>query len=149
LKGAGYDAQLDYSTAEGGLVFCRRQSQSNGAGSYLWVRLAADAASDGEAAPHLDLDLCNFAGSGVYGVPHDAELGLECDQGLTWDLYWHDGPGITFLSQPTSPACVATVTADGGGLVGTFACQGLTPFQGAGSGTLDVSEGSFRCAQIE
>ncbi len=141
LRGAGYDTEIHYSTAGGGLIFCRRQA---GRANYLWIRLAAERTADGANGPHIDMDLCNFGGSGAFGVVHDVRAGLLCDQGATWDLWWHGGPSKVFVSRPSSSPCDVAVTASGATLQGTFQCQGLTPE--SGNDRLDVLGGSFRCA---
>lgn len=140
LRGAGYDTRLSYSTATRGLVFCRPQT---GQASYLWIRLAAGQPGDGADGPHLDMDLCNFAGPGRYTVVHDVTQGLTCRQGATWDVFWHDGPR-TFVSRTSSLPCELAVTASGGLIEGTFQCRGLVDV-GGGDERLDVLDGTFRC----
>jgi hypothetical protein len=139
LRGASYGvAPRSYASHGGGLVFCRRQPRS------LWVRLAAERAADGANGPHLDMDFCSFAGSGTYRVPHDVTAGLDCADGSTWDLWWHDGPAV-FVSRPSSSPCEATLSQSGQALEGSFACHGLTRSGASDGETLDVLGGLFRC----
>ncbi len=142
LSGAGYESRLAYSTAGGGLVFCRREA---GPASYLWVRLAESAVNNGERDAHLDLDLCNFTGAGTFSRPHDTGVGLSCGDGETLDLWWHDGNRV-FVSRSDSAPCRVVVTPVAGGLEGTFECRGLSPFPGGGTPRLDVVSGVFSCA---
>jgi hypothetical protein len=132
---------MSYSTNGGGLVFCRRQASP---ANTLWVRLAATRAGDGAGGPHLDIDLCNVAGSSTYVTVHDVSAGLRCVDGLTWDMYWHDGPSRTFVTPPQAVGCEARLNVDAASLQGTFRCEGLTLVGGQGE-RLDVLDGSFRC----
>ena len=137
LRGAGYDGTVSYSQASGGLAFCRRQPNS------LWVRLAAVAGNDGAAGPYLDLDLCNFTGTGAYARVHDVSVGLACTQGATWDVWWHDG-SRTFVSRLDASPCDLALTRTGDALSGQFQCANLASFTG-GTDRLDVLAGSFTC----
>jgi hypothetical protein len=141
LQGAGYDnAAHTLSAAGGNLIFCRREPPLP---NTIWIRLAASPAGNGEASPHLDIDLCNFAGTSTYSALHDTSGDRTCTQGATAGIWWHDG-GREYATVPASGPCTVSVTRGTGIIEGTFDCRGLQPRNGTGE-ALDVRAGSFRC----
>ena len=134
LAGAGYNNQgFGYSNSSGNLIFCRPN------GALWWVRLAATMAGNGDAGPHIDIDLCNYNGSGVFAP---MAPGAGCGAGRTWDIFWHDGPAA-FVNQATSAPCQLALTLTGSTLEGVFSCRGLQEI--GGNRNLDVVDGMFRC----
>ena len=141
LQGAGYDASArNVANASGNLVFCRRETPLP---NTLWIRLAAGPAADGEATPHVDIDLCNFAGTSTYSALHDTAGARTCANGLTTGVWWHDG-AREFATTPASGPCTVSVTRGATTIDGTFDCTGLRARDGSGA-TLDVRAGSFHC----
>jgi len=135
VAGPGTSNQpVGYSNDSGNLIFCRPN------GVRWWVRLAAQRAADGEGGPHIDIDLCNYTGSGSYS-PMDFRA--SCPGVMAWDIFWHDGSGNAFVSQATSSPCQLGLTLNGRTLDGTFSCRGL--LENGGTRTLDVLSGMFRC----
>lgn len=137
LAGAGLDQTISYGG--GNLVFCRR----NAGWADLWIRLAEQAAGDGEAGPHLDIDVCNHASGGTF-APMDPQA-ARCGAGQTFDIWWH-GASDVFVNGLASRSCSLTLMRSGTRLSGTFACQGMAHFAGANR-TLDVLDGSFQCEE--
>jgi hypothetical protein len=142
LQGAGYqNVTNSYSNAGGNHVFCRRESPFP---DTLWVRLASTSTQDGDAGPHIDIDLCKFAGTATYQAVHDVNQPRTCSQGQSFGIWWHDADK-TYVSRADSSPCTVSVTQGSGFLEGSFQCRGLTPYSGTGP-TLDIPAGSFRCA---
>jgi hypothetical protein len=142
LSGAGYDGVTQtFSNAGGNLVFCRHETPGP---DTLWIRLASSPAANGDTSPHVDIDLCHFAGTGTFSTPHDTSGARTCSQGASVGVWWHDG-AREFASIPASSPCTVSVTQGAGVLEGTFECRGLEPHGTAGD-HLDVTSGSFRCA---
>src|SRR5262245_8454531 len=142
LAGAGRNTTKNYSGAAGNLIFCRREDPLP---NTIWVRLAEQRNADGEQSPHIDIDLCNFAGSGTYQAIHDTSGARTCSQGQTFAIWWHEGSDV-FVSKADASGCSVTVTRSSEAIDGTFQCHGLTPFSGGSSPALDVNAGSFHCA---
>lgn len=142
LAGAGRNETKSYSGAAGNLVFCRRESPLP---NTIWVRLAEQRNADGEQGPHIDIDLCNFTGSGTYDAIHDTSGPRTCNQGQTFAIWWHEGSDV-FVSKAGATACSVTVTRSAEAIDGTFQCDGLTPFAGGSNPALDVNAGSFHCS---
>jgi hypothetical protein len=141
LQGAGYDnVAHNLSAAGGNLIFCRREPPLP---NTIWIRLATSPAANGEASPHVDIDLCNFAGTSTYTALHDTSGDRTCNQGPTAAVWWHDG-GREFATVPASGPCTVNVTRGTTTIEGTFDCRGLQPRNGTGE-ALDVRSGSFRC----
>jgi hypothetical protein len=134
LSGAGYDQTVSYDNASGSLIFCRPN------GTRWWVRLVAQSAGNGGSGPHVDIDLCNYSGSGVF-APMDPNAG--CGGGMTWDIYWHDSSQGNFVNQATSSPCTLALTLMGASLDGVFSCRSLVEL--GGTRTLDVLNGTFHC----
>lgn len=142
LQGAGYSGAVsNFSAASGNLIFCRQEPPGP---NTIWIRLAASTAGNGENSPHVDIDLCNFAGTSTYTVPHDTSGERTCSQGATFGIWWHDS-GREFASRPDTAPCSVSVTRGSGFLEGTFECRGVPPHGSGGSERLDITGGSFRC----
>jgi len=139
LSGAGYDETVTYTGVEN-LVFCVRTSET-----MLWIRLAESATGNGEDGPHIDIDLCNMTGSATF-TPMNPR-GQPCPGGLTWGIWWHDGPTVAYANRSGSSPCELALTVDDGVLAGTFECGGLVNQDGTGS--LDILDGSFQCVMDE
>jgi hypothetical protein len=141
LQGAGYNnAVSTLSAANGNLIFCRQEPPGP---NTIWIRLAQSTAGNGENSPHIDIDLCNFAGTSTYTVPHDTVGDRTCSQGRTFAVWWHDGTR-EYASRPDTAPCAVSVTRGAGIIEGTFECLGVPPHSGTGE-LLDVRAGSFRC----
>lgn len=142
LNGAGYsNAVSNFSAAGGNHIFCRQETPGP---NTIWIRLAQSPAGNGDNSPHIDIDLCNFAGTSNYTALHDTLGERTCSQGATFGLWWHDG-AREFASQPgVSTGCTVSVTRGTGIIEGTFACQGVPSHTGTNE-RVDVSAGSFRC----
>jgi hypothetical protein len=141
LQGAGYNnAVSNLSNAGGNLIFCRQEPPGP---NTIWIRMAQSSAANGENSPHIDIDLCNFAGTANYTVPHDTAGDRTCSQGATFAVWWHDG-AREFASRPDTSPCSVSVTRGTGTIEGTFECLGVPPHTGTGD-HLDVRAGSFRC----
>jgi hypothetical protein len=142
LQGADYNNVTNsFSSANGNLVFCRRESPFP---NTIWIRMAQSRVADGEASPHVDIDLCNFAGSGTYTAVHDITQPRTCSQGRTHAIWWHETPTKVLVSRPTSQSCSVSVTQTPGFIEGTFQCSGLTAESGSFP-NVDIPSGSFRC----
>ncbi len=142
LAGAGYDnAAREFTNAAGNLVFCRRESAGS---ATLWVRLATGRAANGDQTPHVDIDLCNFAGTSTYSVLHDTDGPRTCANGPTAGVWWHDG-AREFATTPQAGPCTIAVTRGTNTIDATFECQGLRARDGSGA-TLDLRNGSFHCS---
>lgn len=142
LSGAGYNVTNSYAAASGGHVFCRREDPLP---NTIWIRLASSPTADGESGPHVDIDLCNFAGSATYSAVHDVHAPRSCSQGQTLGLWWHDGPSRVYVSRPDSAPCTVTVSQGTGTIDGNFECREMAPFEGTGE-RVNVTAGSFHCA---
>jgi hypothetical protein len=141
LQGAGYAGVVhNFSAADGNLIFCQQEAPGP---NTIWIRLAQSRAANGENSPHIDIDLCNFAGTSTYTLVHDTSGPRTCNQGASFAVWWHDG-GREFASRPDSSPCSVSVTRGNGVLEGTFECLGVPPHTGGGE-RLDVRAGSFRC----
>lgn len=118
------------------LVFC-----STDAGfADLWIRLAADRSANGENAPHVDIDVCNFAGGGRHS-PHDPQ-NPSCGSSKTFDIFWHDAEGRSFANSSNARDCQLDLVESGSTLEGAFVCRQLG---GASGGPIDLFGGAFRC----
>jgi hypothetical protein len=142
LNGAGYNGAVSTLSAAGGnLIFCRQEDPGP---NTIWIRLAQSGAANGDNSPHIDIDLCNFAGTSTYTVLHDTQGDRTCSQGASFGIWWHDG-AREFASQPgVSSPCTVSVTRGTGTIEGTFECHGIPSHTGTAE-RLDVSAGSFRC----
>jgi hypothetical protein len=138
LSGAGYDTTIAY-TDENNLVFCRRVSET-----MLWIRLARDTSDRGEEGPHIDIDVCNSRGSGEF-TPMNAR-GNPCPGGMTWGVWWHDGPDVVLANRAESTPCKLVLEVQGDMMEGTFACRGLVTEDG--ESTLDIVDGWFSCRLV-
>jgi len=119
------------------LVFCR----TNAGFADLWIRLAAERGADGENAPHVDIDVCNYAGGGKFS-PLDPQ-NPSCAGGKTFDVFWHDEEGDFFVNAARSSPCQMTLVDAGSTLEGVFGCEGLGSPEG---GSVDILGGAFRCS---
>ena len=140
LAGAGYDGTVSYDDGVN-LVFCRTGAAAGWAD--VWIRFAESAAGDGEAGPHLDLDLCEVGDGGVF-TPKDP-MAARCDGGKTFDAWWHGGNGDTFVNRVSAASCSLDLDRSGGVMSGTFECRDLRELNGSRS--LDLLGGSFECAE--
>ncbi len=142
LNGAGYgNAVSNLSAAGGNHIFCRQETPGP---NTIWVRLAQSGVANGDNSPHIDIDLCNFAGTSTYTTLHDTLGERTCSQGASFGLWWHDG-AREFASQPgISTGCTVSVTRGAGTIDGTFECKNVPSHTGTNE-RLDVSAGSFRC----
>lgn len=136
LSGASGEQVISYTDGPN-LVFCSR----NAGWAHLWIRLAAQRGANGEAGPHLDIDLCNDAGGGAFR-PKDPRT-PSCGADKAWDVWWHDGSGGVFTNAALAPQCELVVTASGSQLQGSFSCRDLR--EEAGARAVDVLDGFFRC----
>ena len=133
LTGNGYNDTFNYNSTDN-LIFCRLT------GSDMWIRLAQDKAANGENAPHIDIDICNYAGAGTY-MPVDPQ-NRPCPAGLLWDIFWHDGDKV-YSNQADSSPCELTLTLDGDTLTGVFNCNDVILFEG--DEIIEITQGSFTC----
>jgi len=133
LSGDGYNEMVDYNSNDN-LIMAKLTNNE------LWIRLAASKTANGENSPHIDIDICNYAGTGTY-LPMDPRI-RPCKEGLLWDVYWHDSDKI-YLNEETSSPCELKLTLDGDVLKGTFSCGQLVRFEGTGN--MEILEGSFSC----
>ena len=131
LSGDGYNENIKYNSADN-LIFSKLS------GKDMWIRLAADKNSNGEDGPHIDIDICNYAGSGDYS-PIDPQL-RPCPAGLLWDIFWHDGDKV-YSNQANSSPCKLTLKLDGDVISGTFNCSQVVRFEG--SETIEITRGTF------
>lgn len=134
LSADGSDETIDYVDGPN-LIFCRTEAGF----ADLWVRLARDRDGDGGAGPHIDIDLCNYAGGGTF-KPLDPD-NPSCDGAKTWDVFWHGDDGV-FVSAEDLSRCELELFEDGDRLDGSFSCRGMADGEGR---TLDLSGGIFRC----
>ncbi len=120
-----------------GTVFC-----STDAGfADLWIRFASDSASNGENAPHIDIDVCGYAGGGSHS-PLDPQ-NPSCSGGKRFDIFWHDAAGDAYFNAPNASECELTISDGGDTLEGSFSCAALSA-PGL-PGTVDVLGGAFLC----
>lgn len=136
VTGSGQPVMASYDSGRN-TVFCSR----NAGWASLWIRLARDTTANGENGPHLDLDLCNHGGGGVFSS-QDPRL-ASCGGAKTFDIFWHPGEGSTYAN--TGGGCTLEITSNGSRLRGTFACRGLV--ERDGRRTVDVANGSFECSE--
>ena len=134
LEGEGYDDQFSY-TGEDNLIFCR-----NVGGGQLWIRLARDKDANGDNSPHIDIDICNYEGTGTY-QPMDPTV-RPCGSGPLWNIYWHDGDRV-YLNEATASPCTLELMEEGNIITGVFHCDGLVQFSD-GEGALNIRNGSFK-----
>jgi hypothetical protein len=128
----GVPTSYAWSVPKGNLVFCRDYPGQ----SYLWARFAESLVNDGEASPHVDIDVCK-PGSGAFG-PMNPALG-QCGAQPQWDIWWHPSAASYANNAPNASPCTLTLSQNGGALSGTFECEPLVP------GNLSVTRGSFGC----
>jgi len=142
LDGAGYNSELrTLSNTGGNLIFCRQETPGP---NTIWVRLAQSGAANGENSPHIDIDLCNFAGTSTYTTLHSTTGGRTCSQGASFGIWWHDG-AREFASQPgVSDSCTVSVTRSASTIDGTFTCDDIPSHTGTAE-RLNVRSGSFSC----
>ncbi len=133
LSGDGYDESITYNGKDN-LIFCRLT------GSEMWIRMASSKAANGNGFRYIDIDICNYAGSGTY-TPVDPR-NRPCPEGLLWDIFWHDGDKVYSNTETSSP-CQLVLTLDGNVLNGTFDCSEVIRFEGTES--IQVTQGSFSC----
>ncbi len=133
LSGDGYNETISYN-GEDNLIFCRLT------GSEMWIRMARDKAANGNGSRYIDIDICNYAGSGTY-APVDPR-NRPCPEGLLWDIFWHDGDKV-YSNTDTSSPCQLVLKLNGDVLSGTFNCSEVIRFEGTES--IQVTEGSFSC----
>ena len=137
ISGAGYDDAFAFDRGSN-LVFCRQ----NAGWADLWIRFAEEAAGNGEASPHIDIDVCNYADGGTF-APQDPNR-ASCDGSSTFDIWWHDGD-LVFVNEARSSPCSLSLSFDAATneLMGSFSCSGLR--ERGGSRSLDILDGSFMC----
>lgn len=133
LMGDGYDETIYYNSKDN-LIFCRIE------GDNLWIRFARDKSDNGNNSPHIDIDICNYAGAGVY-APVDPKK-RPCPLGLFWDIFWHDDERV-YANQGSSSPCQLTLNLSGDILSGIFNCRDVVRFQG--TETIEITEGTFTC----
>jgi len=133
LSGDGYNEVITYNSNDN-LIFCKLT------GNDIWIRFARDKVANGENAPHIDIDICNYAGPGDYS-PVDPQ-NRPCPAGLLWDIFWHDGDKV-YSNQENSSPCQLTLTLNGDILSGVFNCSQVIRFNG--SETIEITEGTFTC----
>ncbi len=133
LVGDGYNNSYEYDSDQN-LIFCHRYDDE------LWIRLASEKTNNGENGPHIDIDVCNFTGSGTY-KPMDPLI-RPCGLGQVWDIWWHDDPKI-YVNQASSAPCELIIKIEGSIIKGTFSCKDVILFEG--SPTIDIEEGHFEC----
>lgn len=132
------------------LVFCRHDPAPE-RGDYVWIRLAQTREADGDAGPHLDLDVCRLtrAGEGGYSVMPPGQHGSHCADTPGFAIWWHEGEAA-FVSPvpPKTPASPCTLELEldeqQRRLAGRFACDPLYAVSDGSSGP-GVVAGSFNC----
>lgn len=144
LSGAGYNSEVrTVSNAGGNLVFCRQEPPGP---NTIWIRLAQSSAASGENSPHIDIDLCNFAGTSTYTTLHSTTTDRTCSQGASLGIWWHDG-AREFASQPgVSGSCTVSVTRGATTIDGAFTCDDIPSHVAGSNERLNVRAGSFTCS---
>ena len=137
VTGGASAGTLSYTSADN---FIQCTTVAGWADSFL--RFAEQPGANGEAGPHLDIDLCGSANSGGF-TPKDPQL-PACAGGQQFDIFWHGADGV-FTNTANDPGCSFTLTRTGNQLSGTFSCMGMVEF--GGTRTLDVLNGTFQCVE--
>lgn len=127
-----YDDQISYHDSLN-LIFAKQY------GSELWIRLAEQQTNNGENGPHIDIDICNYKGTGTYD-PMDPRV-RPCGKDPVWDIWWHDGDKV-YANQANSSPCQLKLKTDGDWLEGWFECACLS--QKNHTECLSVLKGIFR-----
>jgi hypothetical protein len=121
--------QHQWSSGEN-LVFCRHYAEPD-RGDYVWIRLAQTPENDGDAGPHIDIDLCRLADAGQHPAPMPAGAhGSHCAPTAGFAIWWHEGEhAYNSGASPSSDRCSLSLEHDRetGTLTGHFACEPLVP----------------------
>ena len=112
------------------LVFCRHYAEP-ARGDYVWIRFAQTAEKDGDAGPHIDIDLCRLMDAGEHVAPMPAGAhGSHCAPTPGFAIWWH-GEEHPYNSgeSPSQDRCSLSLDHDreAGTLSGHFACEPLVP----------------------
>ena len=130
------------------LLFCRWDREPE-RGDYVWIRLGETAEKDGDAGPHLDLDVCRLTSTdtGPLGLMPPGQHGSRCAPEPGFALWWHEGD-TAFVSPvagktPQTP-CTLKLEHTGEWLSGRFSCESLYAVEDASAGP-SILSGSFSC----
>jgi len=129
------DLDVLWEQSAGNLVQCQFFPNY---GNYLWVRLAVQTASDGNYDTHVDIDICNYGGTGTH-AEHNP-MGQQCN-GPTFGFWWHPTPNLSWVNAQTG--CTLELTDNGSDLTGTISSCPLTQQPGTAPG--EVTDLTFRC----
>lgn len=136
LVAAENQTEITFSDTKGNYVFGKQYD------NYLWIRFAASSEKDGETSDHLDIDIWNFSGPGVYTAANPRDNKRE---GKKWNIWWHKGDQV-YVNEANSSPCTLILKKKGKMLMGSFACEGLRLNNGTES--LDVKNGNFRVIPV-
>jgi hypothetical protein len=121
--------QHQWSSADN-LVFCRHYAEPD-RGDYVWIRFSQTAEQDGDAGPHIDIDLCRLSDAGQHPAPMPAGAhGSHCAPTPGFAIWWHEGENaFNSGAAPAQDRCSLSLEHDreAGTLSGHFACEPLVP----------------------
>lgn len=132
LTAEAVERNIHFSNSKGNHMFGKRY------GDYIWVRFAVSPEKDGETSDHLDIDIWNFSGPGIYQA---ADPKASKREGKKWNIWWHQGEDV-FVNQVNASPCQLIIEQEGDELIGSFGCKSLK--LNKGDTRLDVEDGSFR-----
>ena len=132
ISGDGYSNTIAYNSNEN-LIFIQLFQNNE-----MWIRLAEEKEENGENGSHIDIDICNYLGSGNYS-PIDAQVRPCTESG--WDIWLHDNDKVYFNQKNSSP-CNLVVTQNADTLVGVFNCDNIKLKDG--EGLVNITDGEFK-----
>ena len=115
-------------------------------GDWLWLHFT-DEASTEDSEQRLDIDVCNYAGSGSY-MAYDPRFQDCPGAAQAFDLWWTEQAELSWVSA-VGQDCEMELSADDAGLGGAFSCA-IAPLDedahpDDGRGDRSLHEGSFWC----
>jgi hypothetical protein len=137
ITGESTSKKIRFGSEDGNHVFCKQYD------NYLWLRFATSSEKDGENSDHLDIDIWNYSGAGVY-APNDPKSSKR--EGKKWNIWWHKGNKV-FVNQADSSPCELIIEKKGEELFGSFGCKTLK--LNDGTDLLAIENGEFRVTPVD
>lgn len=131
ISGESDEQTLSFNSTEN-LIFCQLFQNNE-----MWIRLARDQDATGENGPHIDIDLCDYSGSGTYS-PINPQSRPCTKSG--WDIWWHN-EGEIYFNQADSNPCNLVLTQSGDTLRGVFNCDDV--ILKGGESLINIRNGKF------
>ena len=113
--------------------------------NQMWIRLAQNKASNGESGPHIDIDICNFSGTGVYRIMDPQQRPCDDDAGPIWDIWWHTEGEIYANTLDSTPSELRLEVRENR-LYGRFYAQKVKKFKGTSE--IGIVDGVFESAIV-